>query len=101
MISNKVIVKSICRREGPSNRRRQSRHYSQSEARSIGDSQRPRDQSSVYENIDLGNSSRTRFEPASISSHCNRFDPPKNFFVIGHSGGDPLKHCENTLEATR
>ena len=24
-----------------------------------------------------------------------------NFLVIGHAGGDPLGHCENTLEATR
>ena len=34
-------------------------------------------------------------------NQCNRFEPPKDFFVIGHSGGDPLKYCENTLEATR
>ena len=24
-----------------------------------------------------------------------------DFLVIGHAGGDPIGHCENTLEATR
>ena len=25
----------------------------------------------------------------------------RDFLVIGHAGGDPLGHCENTIEATR
>jgi len=40
------------------------------------------------------------------SSHgeagCNNlFLKPPVFLVIGHAGGDPLNHCENTLESTR
>ena len=60
---------------------------------------RPRQSRFLFQSgTELDNS--TRLEDRH-STQCHRFEPPKDFFVIGHSGGDPLKHCENTLEATR
>ena len=33
---------------------------------------------------------------------CSRLHPKRRpFLVVGHAGGDPEGHCENTLEATR
>ena len=39
----------------------------------------------------------------SKSPQCNYgyIKPKSEFFIIGHSGGDPLNHCENTKESTR
>jgi len=70
-----------------------STRYKRSRPRSI-------DGSSDYQNVNGFNESYN-LNSSSSFSQCRRFYNQKEFYVIGHAGGDPVKHCENTLEATR
>jgi len=34
-------------------------------------------------------------------NECPVLKQPSHFLIIGHAGGDPKHHCENTMAATR